>query len=375
MRLGYGRVPEDWHAVRDGALIELRPGGLRNLFLVHEGLGDTLLYLNLARRMPEHLAVFGIVPRSIASVPIAHTRIEDMAAFYVGEVRRKQPHGPYLLGGLCAGGVIAYEMASQLLRAGEDVELVVMIEAATPQALKRPWRIANLRIRRLTKMLADARKSDRAPIAKAFAVLGATLLKLVNSIVWEVKQRADRWWTRARFRLLHALLARKLPWPAYVHPLTALQIYEFAEARYTPKPLGRTTRVVLVRALRRSFIVSDTPYREKYADESFGWGALVPDLAVVDVDGGHSTMLEDPFVGPLAAALSPFLNHRSDASRSSPDAARSSADAARSSAESADLYAAVQEGSEIGPLGIPVTPLDIVGIDPLSGPSCTRESA
>ena len=84
----------------------------------------------------------------MAGVPLAHARIEDMAAFYIDQVRKKQPHGPYRLGGMCAGGVIAYEMASQLVRAGESVELVAILDAATPQAAKRPGRIARQRLGR-----------------------------------------------------------------------------------------------------------------------------------------------------------------------------------------------------------------------------------
>ena len=312
MRLRYGRAIENFHPVRSGALIELKSGGPRNFFLVHDGDGDALLYLNLARRMPDDLAVFGIEPRAIAGVPLAHTRIEDMAGFYVNEVRKKQPHGPYLLGGLCAGGVIAYEMASQLLRAGESIELVAVLEAATPQAPKRRWAIASQRIDRLTQVLTDARNSERATIVKAYSVVGATLRKLVHSLAWEIMQRGDRLWGSARFHLLHQLLARQLPWPGYVPELSVRQIYGFAEARYVPKPLCGAP-AVLVRALRRSFILSDTPYREIYADETLGWGAITRGLVVIDVDGGHSTMLEDPFVGPLAAALMPYINHKSEA--------------------------------------------------------------
>ena len=87
--------------------------------------------------MPDDLAVSGIEPRRIPGVPLAHTSIEDMAAFYVEEMRKKQPHGPYLLGGMCAGGVIAHEMASQLVRMGERIELVALLDAATPQAPQR----------------------------------------------------------------------------------------------------------------------------------------------------------------------------------------------------------------------------------------------
>jgi thioesterase domain-containing protein len=106
--------------------------------------------------MPSDLGVFGITPLSTEGVPLAETRIEDMADFYVREVRTKQPRGPYLLGGLCAGGVIAYEMASQLLHSGENVELVALLDAATPQAPKRRQQ----RFRRLKQALAKASNSE-----------------------------------------------------------------------------------------------------------------------------------------------------------------------------------------------------------------------
>jgi thioesterase domain-containing protein len=58
-------------------------------------------------------------------------------------------------------------------------------------------------------------------------------------------------------------------------------------------------------------IKDDTPFRAIYADEKLGWRALIKDLVVVDVDGGHSTMLQEPFVGAVAAALMPYINHKS----------------------------------------------------------------
>ena len=74
------------------------------LFLVHDGVGVTLLYLNLVRRLPEELAVYGIEPRRTDRHPILHTRIPDMAAYYVQELRLAQPDGPYLLGGMWGEG-------------------------------------------------------------------------------------------------------------------------------------------------------------------------------------------------------------------------------------------------------------------------------
>ena len=89
--------------LHSGVLIEIRRGGPRNLFLVHDGFGEIMLYLNLARRMPDDVAVFGIEPRRLARVPLAHVSIEDMAAFYVEEIRKKQPTVHTSLGGSCAG--------------------------------------------------------------------------------------------------------------------------------------------------------------------------------------------------------------------------------------------------------------------------------
>lgn len=47
-------------------------------------------------------------------------------------IREAQPHGPYILFGLCVAGVIAYEAAQQLRQAGESVPLVVMVDAWAP---------------------------------------------------------------------------------------------------------------------------------------------------------------------------------------------------------------------------------------------------
>jgi thioesterase domain-containing protein len=291
-----------------GTLIELKRAGSRNFFLVHGGDGNPLFYSSLAHHMPDGLAVFGIKPRSIPGVPIASTRIEDMAGFYVNEVRKKQPHGPYLLGGHCAGGVIAYEMALQLTRAGESLELLALLEAATPQAPMRRWRITK---DRFADLRADARNREGSILGQSRLIVGV-LRELVNTFARQIGHQGERWWVSARFHLLHQVLAQQLSWPGYIPELGPIQIYESAAARYVLKPLCNNA-VVLMRAQRRGIIKDDTPFRAIYADEKLGWDAIIKDLAVVDVDGGHSTMLQEPFVGAVAAALMPYVNHKSSA--------------------------------------------------------------
>jgi thioesterase domain-containing protein len=307
------RDPSQHPTRRMNSLVELKGGGSRKLFLVHDGDGETLLYRNMAQRLPADLSVIGIEPLGIPNVPLAQLSIEEMAAFYVGEMRRSQPSGPYLLGGLCAGGVIAFEMASQLVCAGEMVELVALLETAAPGAPKRAGLVTRRRLRRLTQALSDANRTSRSRVARAWTIFSVISRKLVNTLTWEIMQRGTRWSVVIRIRLLRYLRARGLPWPRLLPGLSVRQIYQSAEAAYLPKPLSHTC-VLLARAQAGVALdipnVDDTAYREIYADNTFGWHDLTDKLVVVDVDGGHSSMLQEPFVRSLATALMPFVDRR-----------------------------------------------------------------
>ncbi len=264
-------------------LVCLRPGSSGNLFLVHDGLGETLLYLNLARRLPADMAVYGIEPKRIPGIPLAHASIEDMAAFYAEQVRKIQPQGPYLLGGMCAGGVIAYQMAAYLGDVGERVQMVTILDGATPQAAKRTGLVTRNRLARLEG-------------ATAFALLR----KVRNAAAYELTSRLGRISVSLRFGLMRLLLRSAMPWPSFLPPLTVMQIYNALEARYRP-PALRDVPILLVRASAGQG--PDTPYRELYLDEDFGWRRVAGHLEVVDVSGGHSSMLQEKEIDSLARAL------------------------------------------------------------------------
>ncbi len=54
------------------------------------------------------------------------TSVPEMASHYIAQIRSVRPNGPYIVLGSCTGGLIAYEMAQQLIKHGEVVTLVVM---------------------------------------------------------------------------------------------------------------------------------------------------------------------------------------------------------------------------------------------------------
>jgi hypothetical protein len=118
--------------------------------------------------------------------------------------------------------------------------------------------------------------------------------------------------------ILRRLLRSGKPWPTWLPALTFHEIYVYAEACYVPKKL-RGCKVVLLRPRPGGAVtpgdgvslIDDTPYAEIYADQTLGWRDVVDELTIVDVDGGHSSMLWEPHVHSLVAALAPLTSGES----------------------------------------------------------------
>jgi pimeloyl-ACP methyl ester carboxylesterase len=111
---------------RDSLLVKIQSGGRKRPFFFLHGdhCGGGFYCLNLARGLGEDQPFYALRPLDRKGDP---PTIEEMAATYITAVREVEPQGPFILGGWCHGGVVAFEMARQLKRQGEKVDLVVMI--------------------------------------------------------------------------------------------------------------------------------------------------------------------------------------------------------------------------------------------------------
>jgi thioesterase domain-containing protein len=115
-------------------VVAIQPRGSRSPFFgVHTVSGEVMLFRGLARCLGEDQPFYGIRSEGRAGGPTRHTSIETIASYYIDEIRRVQPHGPYYLGGYCMGGVVAFEMAQQLHAAGEAVALLALFETDCPE--------------------------------------------------------------------------------------------------------------------------------------------------------------------------------------------------------------------------------------------------
>ncbi len=91
--------------------------------------------------------------------------VEKRADRYLRLIRKQQPHGPYHFIGFCAGGTIAFEMAQQLLRDGEETALLSMIDCWCPAFA---WGLLNklrFKAQRLQYQLREAREKRKSLLA------------------------------------------------------------------------------------------------------------------------------------------------------------------------------------------------------------------
>ncbi len=99
------------------------------LVFIHTGSSGSEVYYALANDIRDCCSFSVIEQYNIFHPEDIKEGIPAIAAKYIEIMKKRQPHGPYNLGGWCYGGMIAYEMACQLKEAGEDMGSLILIDA------------------------------------------------------------------------------------------------------------------------------------------------------------------------------------------------------------------------------------------------------
>lgn len=198
-----------------------------------------------------------------ADRPLSLPKIEDLAAHYILEMRSLQPEGPYFLMGLSFGGVVAYEVAQQLVAQGQQVGLLALFDSY---------------IEKTQKLL----------------LLGQRLSNLLRLSPTEFLEKA-KFKVEKKFRRLR-YGTQYLPHIYLPEPVIS------ALKDYTPKTYSG--RVLLFKA-RDDFSVSYS-----YDPPELGWRKFVDgELEIHEVPGGHISILEEPHVQVVAEKLKVYLNN------------------------------------------------------------------
>ncbi|HVT16281.1 MAG TPA: amino acid adenylation domain-containing protein [Thermoanaerobaculia bacterium] len=285
-------------------LVELAVGGGRDsgrpLFLVHPVGGGVLCYASLARALGSAgLPVYGLQsPDWEGEEPAT---LEAMAERYVAALRAIQPRGPYRLGGWSMGGVAAFAMACQLRQAGEEVEILALIDSYAPghpggvgrapldEAAVRALfarDLSGLLGRELPAAAADLeRLGPETPLAEAFAAAQAAGL---------LPAELDFTETRRMFAVFAANLRRLQayagePYPGWV------TLFRAAGPPPAPSADGAGEAG------------GAPPADGAAAGATLGWEALAAAVEIEPVVGDHYSLVRPPEVEVLAARLSARL--------------------------------------------------------------------
>src|SRR6266403_3610007 len=265
-------------------------------FCVHALGGNVLEYRELAKHLGDDQPFYGFQSAGQDGKRALQTRVEDMAAHYIKEMRARQPSGPYFIGGRSLGGVVAFEMAQQLREQSEQIGLLALLDTYPSGYAKTLRHEATSRAsiyRSLNKV--------RTHLANLHS------LSLIDKIAYLIKKarfapskaKSQVW---RRVYQTYQSLGRPLP-------KTLRDVKEFnslAVRNYVPKVYeGSVTLFWASEDLRTS------------KDLIEGWRALVGGgMEVHEIPGTHLDIIKEPHVSELATKLRSCLdsaqeNHKS----------------------------------------------------------------
>jgi thioesterase domain-containing protein len=98
------------------------------LFVIPGVGGDAVSYGEFSRAMGTDRPIYVLRSVGLDAEAEPLDRVEAIAATFVKEIRRVQPDGPYRIAGVCIGGFVAYEIAQQLLAAGQETAPLVLVD-------------------------------------------------------------------------------------------------------------------------------------------------------------------------------------------------------------------------------------------------------
>ena len=276
------------------AIIKLQPHGNRPPLVLVHGAGGGMFwgYANLARHLGEDQPVLAFKSRGLEGLPEPES-IAGLAALYADELCRLQPQGPYYLGGYCFGGLVAYEMARRLTQSGQRIQFLALINTSVPNSSYSRFQWAPSSAWRFAKNL--LLKSAYACIANQWSKLlrwrGRLLIQRLQSRKQngaEASAKADQWADLSSYSHQEQRL-----WQMHIRAWTS----------YQPQPYNGPVTLFRsnVHQLYSSF------------DESYGWKEFVQGaVAVHRIWGGHDTIMAEPYVKHLGAAMRTALQRAQD---------------------------------------------------------------
>ena len=264
------------------SLVAIRSHGSRPpLFCIHAAGANVLIYRPLANHLDAEQPVYALQALGLDGVTPPLTRVEEMAAHYINEIRALQPEGPYYLLGGSFGGLVAFEMAQQLHAQGQRTAMLVLLDTYCPlhslaQRLRCHW----------------AHLIERGPSTYAANAFTAARKRFRRKFLQESPQSENG-----------ATAATVLPKQTeFDDPLVrTVQANIEAENTYVPQDKAYRGRITY-------FHADDLGGAPAHEDNRLRWAKMATEgIEIHHIPGTHITMREEPNVALLAKVLTECL--------------------------------------------------------------------
>jgi len=277
------------------SLMPVQPNGSRPpFFWVHGDFSNALLPHYLGPDQP----LYGLEHQSQDGKPALYDRVETIASHYLNEIQAVQPKGPYFLGGYSFGAMVAFEIAQQLKKAGEDVPLLVLLDP--PSATSSKSFSSLVRSRPTGGATISLFRDDIRRHLHHLGQIGARekLTYVSIRVKWKVNNEIEQV-MRPINKILKKMvwkiyLSRGRPIPASLRSPYILDMYHQARSKYAPQRyLGQA---IYIKGEANSI------------DHVRGWGKLMADgLEVHEITGDHTDVIKEPYAHLWAEKLKIWL--------------------------------------------------------------------
>jgi acetoacetyl-CoA synthetase len=253
-------------------LVPMRAGEGVPLFLAHSVSGSVMECWSLVRALHSLRPVYGLQAHGLDDGQPVQRRLEDIAACCIEQMRTVQPYGPYALAGYSFGGLLAFEIAQQLRRAGQKIDMLCLLDTYVDEHCL-PW---------------SARMRHRC--GYLWRKLGAVPGRQLPAYLAE------------RLRMRIRRIARRPDAFAAALPLALRQVRDAmwsAMGRYRPQPYDGGPIIYVRAEIRQKERGDPMPLWRRVARAG---------LAIADVPGSHDDMVVEPNVRLVAAELDRALS-------------------------------------------------------------------
>ena len=264
-------------------LVPIQPAGtLPPLFGVHVLGVNAEYYRPLSRHLGPDQPVYGLGLASDLTDATAPTDVRRISALYADELEKCVPSGPFSLAAVSIGAVVAMELAQRLTERGRDVAQLILFDAAGPDA---------------DQFFVSRRERVRIHLREARHGGPEYFRARIENRAMRARRSVERVQIRVR-RAAGAEISDELRVRQFIEDnITSALDYDI-------EPYLRPMAI---------FKASDDLFGERLAENGMGWARVAQGgLEVLQVPGGHVSMLDEPHVAHLANAIGSLLARASD---------------------------------------------------------------